>query len=347
MPTRPGNEGSSPLARGGLPHRRRAVPDRRLIPAGAGRTPPSKAAYDGDTAHPRWRGEDLVPVAGENPSPGSSPLARGGRVPAPRGPLLCGLIPAGAGRTRCHSCRPCRRWAHPRWRGEDPVGAHQPRLPGGSSPLARGGLGRAVDELDQLRLIPAGAGRTLGPPTVGRNVRAHPRWRGEDPPPDSTLTAEKGSSPLARGGREFREDQGLGVRLIPAGAGRTLHYAASALSPWAHPRWRGEDLTIHFHATSCPGSSPLARGGPSATIRTLRIAGLIPAGAGRTHARGENSCAPTAHPRWRGEDHSTLRVRVPMFGSSPLARGGHHHPHGGHCRVRLIPAGAGRTPPAA
>ena len=51
-----------------------------------------------------------------------------------------------------------------------------------------------------------------------------------------------------------------------------------------------------------------------------------------------------AHPRWRGEDTSSRFCHPASTGSSPLARGGRPINLVDRDSLRLIPAGAGRTP---
>ena len=93
------NDGSSPLARGGLFTLLEDDSDAGLIPAGAGRTGRGRCPGSRGSAHPRWRGEDARRRRRGRPRRGSSPLARGG--PSEIGGVgpVEGLIPAGAGRT--------------------------------------------------------------------------------------------------------------------------------------------------------------------------------------------------------------------------------------------------------
>ena len=172
--------------------------------------------------------------------------------------------------------------AHPRWRGEDVAvkPAHHGYL--GSSPLARGGLGAPQGMVGEIRLIPAGAGRTQSRRRTGARRAAHPRWRGEDPAEEAPVTQADGSSPLARGGLVELGVYGLHQGLIPAGAGRTVRGNGPVGRHPAHPRWRGEDHNPERRFICRYGSSPLARGGQ---VRYRCAPGrhrLIPAGAGRT-----------------------------------------------------------------
>ena len=74
---------------------------------------------------------------------------------------------------------------------------------------------------------------------------------------------------------------------------------------------------------------------------------LIPARAGNTLEAYHFIAGEAAHPRSRGE-HELMGTSVRgQNGSSPLARGTRHHPHGPDALGRLIPARAGNTPGSA
>ena len=91
------------------------------------------------------------------------------------------------------------------------------------------------------------------------------------------------------------------------------------------------------------GSSPLTRGKRVLAQAFNRLAGLIPAHAGKTAWVGLGWLGMGAHPRSRGENADTCAVSCRPSGSSPLTRGKLNHPS---VRVRLtglIPAHAGKT----
>ena len=113
----------------------------------------------------------------------------------------------------------------------------------------------------------------------------------------------------------------------------------------AHPRSRGEHLANLDEHGDDRGSSPLARGTPSAPGRIFPAVRLIPARAGNTETCPGRHESTTAHPRSRGE-HLQHRARIVIQpGSSPLARGTRCEHHHRHFERRLIPARAGNTPP--
>jgi|GEM_PF-49196 len=335
--------GSSPLARGGLPARAARRADRGLIPARAGRTPPTPRATWPGRAHPRSRGADLVDISEMWSWLGSSPLARGGPHLLPVSDLCAGLIPARAGRTGNRRRPRSPSWAHPRSRGADEGDCSAVTSGLGSSPLARGGR-PLVDGLELFDgLIPARAGRTRTPASSATTARAHPRSRGADITPTSPTTPARGSSPLARGGPELVLSRHRLSGLIPARAGRTVWSSSTLAATRAHPRSRGADWAGRSVRWRGMGSSPLARGGLRAVGGDLRAVGLIPARAGRTGWPVLVYVQAWAHPRSRGADSQPYARGNGEQGSSPLARGGHRgHPR----RLRrhgLIPARAGRT----
>ena len=192
-------------------------------------------------AHPRLRGADrffhvvlCYPV-------GSSPLTRGGqRTSRPR--EFCeGLIPAYAGRTDLVYHLPRSPLAHPRLRGADlyPWRGDSDRR--GSSPLTRGGRTPPAGVGQDTGLIPAYAGRTAVSISTTVASWAHPRLRGADVDCERPPPPHIGSSPLTRGGREYRQQLAFPAGLIPAYAGRTSPAILPPLSCGAHPRLRGAD----------------------------------------------------------------------------------------------------------
>ena len=97
--------GSSPRVRGEAARCASRRIRRRIIPAGAGRRALSirRTHFTGD--HPRGCGEKLIkPVEGYGDA-GSSPRVRGEVVALLALLSSTGIIPAGAGRSRCGRCR--------------------------------------------------------------------------------------------------------------------------------------------------------------------------------------------------------------------------------------------------
>ena len=314
--------GSSPLTRGKPPLMPSQMVDQWLIPAHAGKTRPRSRRYGTSRAHPRSRGENWLSAPLRVVQEGSSPLTRG--KPPQR-------------RSRCPA-----RWAHPRSRGENSglipfnVGL------GGSSPLTRGKQRGRLDADGRTGLIPAHAGKTGRVGGVENSHRAHPRSRGENGRDDFGGAAVSGSSPLTRGKRGQAICLSVMTGLIPAHAGKTVTQSTHDYDRAAHPRSRGENVTLSRSRSILTGSSPLTRGKRSRPRRRRRERGLIPAHAGKIAVAHGHLRRAAAHPRSRGENR---RDRPPMEsapGSSPLTRGKSERPCPLIRAGSLIPAHAGK-----
>ena len=133
------------------------------------------------------------------------------------------------------------------------------------------------------------------------------------------------------------------ARLIPAHAGKTRNGVSPASQGWAHPRSRGENMTLFIDVSFQGGSSPLARGKLPGSTAGYAQAGLIPARAGKTTQSHSGRSAAPAHPRSRGENPDRRGLRDRAGGSSPLARGKHRARDRLVSTLRLIPARAGKT----
>ena len=172
--------------------------------------------------------------------------------------------------------------AHPRSRGENLIAPEMIDTNAGSSPLTRGKRISPLDNLGQIRLIPAHAGKTTSFPAWELNPQAHPRSRGENHSKRLSTGLGSGSSPLTRGKPVKRFQSGELDRLIPAHAGKTSYAAVKRFLPRAHPRSRGENVLPRLPSADFAGSSPLTRGKQLATSIEEATGRLIPAHAGKT-----------------------------------------------------------------
>ena len=152
--------GSSPLARGLLPFGVLGLDHAGIIPARAGFTVTHTIFRLPETDHPRSRGVYTFPSERARLESGSSPLARG--LPARAAALLLAqrIIPARAGFTRRRPRPRGRRGDHPRSRGVYLLALYMDDWRSGSSPLARGLLDAALEDVLDRRIIPARAGFT-------------------------------------------------------------------------------------------------------------------------------------------------------------------------------------------
>ena len=135
----------------------------------------------------------------------------------------------------------------------------------------------------------------------------------------------------------------MGLRLIPAHAGKTATSAGDVLPVSAHPRSRGENYPLRGSVTAAMGSSPLTRGKLPDARRMGDHTRLIPAHAGKTAAASAMVGRPSAHPRSRGENVIQIGLVAVSLGSSPLTRGKRRQLNPMRAASRLIPAHAGKT----
>ena len=178
------------------------------------------------------------------------------------------------------------------------------------------------------------------PRQAGRG--AHPRSRGENPRRGLASGSRAGSSPLTRGKPCDHPPPARRSGLIPAHAGKTPHGASRASATQAHPRSRGENPIDNLCGSKHLGSSPLTRGKPFESFRQSVETGLIPAHAGKTSGGEDCFALAGAHPRSRGENHTTTLAPIGASGSSPLTRG-KLAAAGVIGMFGLIPAHAGKT----
>ena len=214
---------------------------------------------------------------------------------------VVGLIPARAGKTVCNS-------------------------PGvllalGSSPRGRGKRGTSPSIRGTGRLIPARAGKTRAIRHAHGLIAAHPRAGGENPGKTDVLTSADGSSPRGRGKPDVIATTSVGVRLIPARAGKTVGVGVDHVGVQAHPRAGGENLPISQDRMTPSGSSPRGRGKREEPARRRNRRWLIPARAGKTASSCRARVDRAAHPRAGGENAEHRADPVDESGSSPRGRG--------------------------
>ena len=130
--------GSSPHARGTLPHHQLAQRDERFIPACAGNAGDQYHFFSTISVHPRMRGERQGRGGFQKREAGSSPHARGTLCRKAFTASMLRFIPACAGNASAASVSLATSSVHPRMRGERMRFSLPRRLDTGSSPHARG-----------------------------------------------------------------------------------------------------------------------------------------------------------------------------------------------------------------
>ena len=153
-------------------------------------------------------------------------------------PLL-GIIPAGAGLTSPQLVVTCRPGDHPRGCGAHDFSRQFCLRCQGSSPRVRGSHQRFLILLNQVGIIPAGAGLTCMALCVRRLQWDHPRGCGAHCWKKGRKEVIVGSSPRVRGSLPHCPSF-IGIAgIIPAGAGLTSHIAEKCRLIGDHPRGCG------------------------------------------------------------------------------------------------------------
>ena len=114
-----------------------------------------------------------------------------------------------------------------------------------------------------------------------------------------------------------------GVRITPAGAGKTVYVALKAVQQGDHPRRCGENCTRVYPLEGGAGSPPQVRGKPTHLQRAAAARRITPAGAGKTMKTDAKPLAGQDHPRRCGENDADAKST--------------------EGRMRITPAGAGKT----
>ena len=194
-----------------------------------------------------------------------------------------------------------------------------------------------------LRITPAGAGKTAPGKRQPFECRDHPRRCGENRAFCGRYGAAEGSPPQVRGKLCGRLSISALVRITPAGAGKTYPRLPMQSVFRDHPRRCGENQSPTLRPRGFGGSPPQVRG--KLQVRkfahiSLRI---TPAGAGKTPSALFVVLSAWDHPRRCGENVNSPVQRLFATGSPPQVRGKHSNGFGQDGWWRITPAGAGKT----
>ena len=102
-------------------------------------------------------------------------------------------------------------------------------------------------------------------------------------------------------------------------------------------------MRAYRECTIRAGSPPQVRGKPTLTCEGVRVAGITPAGAGKTISPCLFRPSARDHPRRCGENAASTSRKRNAAGSPPQVRGKHKQKHDPRGRLRITPAGAGKT----
>ena len=155
---------------------------------------------------------------------------------------------------------------------------------------------------NQVRNIPAYAGKTFPRSSSWNSQPEHPRVCGENRRSRPRLERDSGTSPRMRGKRLKRAEGVLFDGNIPAYAGKTHGVCVNVWRRREHPRVCGENGYCRWWPTRHGGTSPRMRGKlgcyrfPPCRHRN------IPAYAGKTHFCVSPAPGLPEHPRVCGEN---------------------------------------------
>jgi hypothetical protein len=180
----------------------------------------------------------------------------------------------------------------------------------------------------------ADRGSTAATPSIGGNVRDHPRVRGEHELAHLVVSGGDGSPPRARGAQPQprRPDPPRGI--TPACAGSTSTVPSPRRPTPDHPRVRGEHVPTVDAVPPKFGSPPRARGALQKRQPPAAAERITPACAGSTCSTltsgglrapvGRRGCGWSRAARWRGAHSRVLPAHagvVPRW-NKPRTGGG-------------------------
>ena len=153
---------------------------RRITPAHAGKTTPSRTRMAAISDHPRVCGENKTPKRWMLPSSGSPPRVRGKLSGETKITFTKGITPACAGKTYRIQFRQSPCWDHPRVCGENFGFSTMYFLMPGSPPRVRGKLFELLSDKVLDGITPACAGKTPRCSASRCSPQDHPRVCGEN-----------------------------------------------------------------------------------------------------------------------------------------------------------------------
>ena len=217
------------------------------------------------------------------------------------------ITPAGAGKTATSIRVTAFSGDHPRRCGENRRYSQAILRTIGSPPQVRGKPGNVPITAGGSRITPAGAGKTFGRTSGGKNAQDHPRRCGENPCNQSVKAANSGSPPQVRGKLTYPERDREVTRITPAGAGKTRTAYSKIQYHKDHPRRCGENTGLSPVEAGWAGSPPQVRGKHIIRRFQIPVSGITPAGAGKTLLLRCRRMCCRDHPRRCGENWSRMR----------------------------------------
>ncbi len=213
------------------------------------------------------------------------------------------------------------RSVHPRFHGGAEAAVLRALQKEGPSPLSRGSPFFPPCEGRKLGSIPAFTGEPT-PTRWGQGwFRVHPRFHGGAGYLSSVTQGPGGPSPLSRGSLIHFCSTGIPLRSIPAFTGEPFENVSVYMCLWVHPRFHGGAVTCCGTRFDGRGPSPLSRGSPYSTLRTMPTTRSIPAFTGEPPTESRRLRGTSVHPRFHGGALMPDGDGSGGEGPSPLSRG--------------------------
>ena len=191
----------------------------------------------------------------------------------------------------------------------------------GSPPRVRGKA--LIDKLASRmgRITPACAGKRNRKKALKSVRKDHPRVCGEKAVSYRKATSVQGSPPRVRGKAGTFPTQGVGGRITPACAGKSISRRQERLWRQDHPRVCGEKVSMKMPGELREGSPPRVRGKADAPVRQKSASGITPACAGKRRREPSQDTFVKDHPRVCGEKRYAGNPGHWQLGSPPRVRG--------------------------
>ena len=274
-------KGLSPRGRGNPSAAYQALGVQGSIPAWAGK--PGRSCRRGrrEWVYPRVGGETTAAASVAPSTQGLSPRGRGNLVEFATEGTQIRSIPAWAGKPVDPGNGGVVREVYPRVGGETYTFVDNGALMQGLSPRGRGNRCAGRARRGSSGSIPAWAGKPTLPATTRTRPRVYPRVGGETHVAGDHSDAASGLSPRGRGNHLLTRPLPLGVRSIPAWAGKPSGRRRGTGTRRVYPRVGGEtgvDIEVEGAAN---GLSPRGRGNQAGLDAAADLPGSIPAWAGK------------------------------------------------------------------
>ena len=250
-------------------------------------------------------------------------------------------IPASAGEPCNLRRQRSTRWVYPRECGGTQTIATGEDVGKGLSPRVRGNHGYPIEQVHEMRSIPASAGEPDSPNIHGLDWRVYPRECGGTLSSFRCQDSQQGLSPRVRGNQITPGMGILMMRSIPASAGEPWIFNPLSHDATVYPRECGGTQVNSGIVGALGGLSPRVRGNHRRRA-WLRVRWRsIPASAGEPVNTNSPFSSVKVYPRECGGTAITPHAPFPGYGLSPRVRGNPGKSTQKTTESRSIPASAG------